>query len=573
MHDGPTTSESGTPRQVGPYVIEREIGSGGMGTVYLARRENAEERVALKVLPASLARESGFVARFQREVSALEKLKNPHVVELYDSGVDDNDLYYYAMEYIAGTTLADHVRNTGRIEWREAIDIAVQVCSALKAAHDAGVIHRDLKPSNLLITDGGQVKLTDFGVAQVFAGTRLTKTGGVIGTVEYMSPEQAKGGRVTKQSDLYSLGAVLYAMLTGRPPFTGKTTLEVIQKHQHGRFDTPRRYVPDLPIWLDDLVCQLLEKEPEKRPPDAFVLSRRLQEIVRKVELSLQQKTVSVEDRDSSAPGPTVTADAGDAPRRYEPGVGTLMRDAVREELLSQSQPGLFGRIFNNTWVLVGMLVLLIAGGVWWWNSRQLTPEERFNAGVALMQQDEGEAWLRARDEYFQPLLEADPDRWKPKIRPFLKRIERYELKRRFTSNRRLGNRQSPESEAERFLLLAVQFRQMGQLDRAEETLIALKTLTEGDPEQQPLHKLTDELLADIRAERNRQRRTSTLLSDAMSRAEKQLQAGNVAEARNIWQAVLLLYENDPQAKAVVQRVRRLLNEHPATDQPPSKDE
>ena len=299
----PTFIESGTygvssptpvgtdPARVGPYLVERKLGAGGMGTVYLARHEQTGRIVALKVLAPSLAREEGLVARFMREIDALQKLKNPHVVELFDHGVD-GEMHYYAMEYVAGETLTARLRREKRIPWREVVELSIQICVALKAAHDAGIIHRDLKPSNLLLTPDGHIKLTDFGVAQVFAGSKLTVTGGIIGTAEYMSPEQGQGRRITKRSDLYSLGAVMYVMLTGRPPFSGKTTLDVIHKHKYSQFDRPRTIVPDIPHWLDEIVCQLMEKDPEKRSADAFVVNRRLQEVIRKVEVSSGELTM-----------------------------------------------------------------------------------------------------------------------------------------------------------------------------------------------------------------------------------------------------------------------------------------
>ncbi|MEX2288499.1 MAG: serine/threonine-protein kinase, partial [Planctomycetaceae bacterium] len=288
IQDGQPTDQASAPLQperVGPYVIESKIGAGGMGTVYHGRHAETGDEAAVKVLPASLAREEGFVARFFREIEALKKLVDPHVVRLYESGVD-GETYYYAMEYIDGETLTARLRREKRIPWRETIEIAIEICAALKAAHDAGVVHRDLKPSNLLLARDGSVKLTDFGVAQIFAENRLTVTGGIIGTAEYMSPEQAQGKRATKKSDLYSLGAVMYVMLTGRPPFRGKSTLDVIQQQRYGQFDRPRRMVPEIPSWLDEIVVQLLEKDPEKRFADAYVLMRRLQEVLRKVELS-----------------------------------------------------------------------------------------------------------------------------------------------------------------------------------------------------------------------------------------------------------------------------------------------
>jgi len=551
------------PSTIGPYRIEKKIGSGGMGTVYLATHAETGQVAAVKVLPASMSREEGFVARFRREIEALRKLKNPNVVELYDDGVD-HETYYYAMEYVEGATLNDEIRTRGRINWREAIGIAVQICYALKAAHDAGVIHRDLKPSNLILGTDGPVKLMDFGVAQIFAGTRLTRTGGVIGTVEYMSPEQAKGGRVTKKSDLYSLGAVLYAMLTGRPPFLGKTSLEVVQKHQFGRFDKPILFAPDMPHWLDDLVCQLLEKDPDNRPPDAYVLSRRLQEIVKKVDLSLQDETVAIEDRQQkSALEPTVAAETR-VTAAAGPGIGTVMRDAVRRELLEDAEHGFFGRLFNNTWFLVAALLLLILGGVWWYNSRSLTPEQHFEAGVALMKEDAGDSWIKARDDHFQPLLDADPDTWKEKVDPYLQQVRLYELERRMTSGRRVGRLQRPQTEPERFLLAAVQMRELGQLDRAEQWLTALVALTDGDEAHADVHRLAAKLLADISAERNRQRSESTLLKDAFARADAHLKKGETKQARTVWRSIITLYGDNPAAKADVARARELLASTPS---------
>jgi serine/threonine protein kinase len=255
------------PRQIGRYEIEERLGQGGMGQVYLGRDPQTGERAAIKVLSAALAQEEGFLERFQREIEALRKFSHPHIVRLFEDGVD-NGAPWFAMEYVPGGTLLDLLRSERRLDWRRAYALAIETCSALKAAHDQGVVHRDLKPSNLLIDPDEHVHLTDFGVAQSYAASqRLTVTGGVIGTAEYMSPEQAAGQRATRQSDLYSLGAVMYAMVTGRTPFTGNSTVEVMHKHRYGLFDRPRAVLPDLPREVDDTICKLLEKNPDKRYP------------------------------------------------------------------------------------------------------------------------------------------------------------------------------------------------------------------------------------------------------------------------------------------------------------------
>lgn len=399
-----------TPLQVGPYLIDRKIGSGGMGNVYLGHHAQTGQVAAIKELPAALAREEGFVLRFNREIEALRKLDNPHIVKLYESGSDDKETYYYSMEYVDGETLTSKLRRERRLPWNEAIQIAIQICLGLKHAHDNGIIHRDLKPSNLMIDKNGTVKLTDFGVAQVFSASPLTVTGAVIGTAEFMPPEQVEGRRTDRRSDLYALGAVLYTMIVGHPPFSGSSAAEVMQKQRYGRFDAPRNYVPDIPMWLDDIICQLLEKEPEKRLPDAYVVSKKLQEVVKKVELkNSMSKPVSSDDDETRV----------DHPIGSERGIGaTLMRDLVKAEV-SRGEPDTpLGRLLDNTWVLVITLLLVLFGIVWFWpsgNSRGTVQVQRSEADRILQmarlrwkQGDHAEA--RRQLDALRAVIASDPE-------------------------------------------------------------------------------------------------------------------------------------------------------------------
>ncbi|MCA9117285.1 MAG: serine/threonine protein kinase, partial [Planctomycetaceae bacterium] len=531
------------PAKIGPYQIERKIGAGGMGTVYQGRHVETGELAAVKVLPASMAREEGFVARFNREIEAVQKLSNPHIVGFQESGVE-NETYWYAMEFVDGETLTARLRRDGKLGWKEAVRISLQICIALKAAHDMGIVHRDLKPSNLMLDKDGNVKLTDFGVAQVFAASRLTVTGGIIGTAEYMSPEQAQGRRATKKSDLYSLGAVMYAMLTGRPPFSGKSTVDVIQKQRFGQFDRPRMYVDDLPYWLDELVCQLLEKNPDDRLADAYVLSRRLKEIEKKVELSQSGHTLGHETSGSyDGDAPTVSAElmATHAEEGFGgPGPGTLMRDLVRAEIELASEGGRFSRLVNSTWFLVTMLLLLIAGGVWWFRTPALSPEEQFEAGQEIMARGEGPEWLKARDEYFEPLMQEDPERWRDRVAPFLERIEFYALQESVRPSP-LRRERNETDEPRRFLRLARHYRDVGDRAAATRVLESLCLLLQYHQNEQATLELARQMLAELEDPGENQETLRPFIAASLAEAERLKQAGESTAARQILRSIVSL--------------------------------
>lgn len=532
------------PTRIGPYVVLELLGSGGMGNVYLCRRADSPEVAAVKVLPPTMARLEGFRLRFSREIEALERLSNPHIVQLLDSG-EDQGTFYYAMEYVPGETLSQRLKRDRRLPWREVIDIAQQLCVALKAAHDAGVIHRDLKPSNVLLKNDGVVKLTDFGIAQLFAADKLTLTGGVVGTAEYMSPEQAQGQRATKRSDLYSLGAVLYVMLTGRPPFTGPTSVDILQKQRFGQFDLPGRYVPEIPSWLDTVVAQLLEKEPERRIPDAYVLSKRLQEVVQKVDLSRNEQSTTVD----------VTPEFDAAEKEASgPGQATLMRDLMRMEIAREQAGTAAQQVLNNTWVLLALFALLVAG-VWWGLNRRPSAEQQFAAGERLMQSEPGPEWLEARDRYFLPLLAADADAWRERVAPYLDEIAVYELERRLL-NPRSGRRRGKDlTELERQLRESRRLWVEGRWDEADERLAAIEHLAAGDPRPETVRRLAAKWREELAEEREQGANPGPTIQAALDRAS----AAAAAQAREILQSIVTLYGNDPRvAEQVAEAKRRL---------------
>ena len=263
---------------IGPYQVVRILGQGGMGTVYHGINVKNNEPVAIKVISASLAQHQRFRRRFDSEIQTLLKLKHPNIVQLIGFG-EERGLLFYSMEYVDGENLQQQLRCEKTLPWERVVDIAIEVCSALKHAHDFGIIHRDLKPANLMINTLGKVKLTDFGIAKLFGAMDSTIEGSVLGTADYMPPEQAEGKPVSVRSDLYSLGSVCYAALSGRPPHLGKNIPEILFNVRYGTYTPLASLVPGVPKELCELIEELLRREPSKRPPTGLVVGNRLQSL------------------------------------------------------------------------------------------------------------------------------------------------------------------------------------------------------------------------------------------------------------------------------------------------------
>jgi serine/threonine-protein kinase len=411
--------------RLGSWIIEAEIGRGGMGAVYRARRFKGEgpATAAIKVLAAELAIEPGFQQRFQREIDILRQLDHPGIVRFYESG-QTGPRFWYAMELVDGPSFESLRDERGRVSWPEVLELALQIAPALKHAHDRGVIHRDLKPGNVLRAPSaddpegpGVIKLTDFGIASLFASPHLTVTGGIIGTPEYLSPEQAAGKSATKRSDLYSLGIVLYALVTGSTPFTGEP-LDLLHKHRYAQFDRPGRIVSELPHGFDEIICQLLEKDPDKRIPDAGVLFRRLDSLRRK--LIRQAQHSSGEATGLPAQRDTPGGDIGPA---------TLASQVVRQHLEDQKRGGPVSQVFNHPIILASLFGLCLGILVWtFWPMSEATLYAR---GEALMQSDDPDDWERAWEQYFAPLQERFPDHaHKEEVAAFKERVDAHRAER-----------------------------------------------------------------------------------------------------------------------------------------------
>ncbi len=250
------------------YQIIKTLGEGGMANVYLAHDTYLDRNVAVKVLRGDLANDEKFVRRFQREALSATSLSHPNIVEIYDVGEDDGQ-YYIVMEYVDGKTLKQVLKQRGHLSVTEVIDIMLQVTDGMAHAHDAYIIHRDIKPQNIMILSNGMIKITDFGVAIALNSTQLTQTNSVMGTVHYIPPEQANGKGSTIRSDIYSMGIMMYELLTGFLPYKGDNAVEIALKHLREPLPSVRKFDPTIPQSIENVIIKATAKNPKNRYKDA----------------------------------------------------------------------------------------------------------------------------------------------------------------------------------------------------------------------------------------------------------------------------------------------------------------
>ena len=250
------------------YQIIKTLGEGGMANVYLAHDTILDRNVAVKVLRGDLANDEKFVRRFQREALSASSLSHPNIVEMYDVGEDDGQ-YYIVMEYVDGKTLKQVLKSRGKLSITEVVDIMLQLTDGMAHAHDAYIIHRDIKPQNIMILSNGMIKITDFGVAASLNSTQLTQTNSVMGTVHYLPPEQAQGKGSTIKSDIYSMGIMMYELLTGLVPYKGDNAVEIALKHLKEPLPSVRKANPAIPQSIENIIIKATAKNPRNRYTDA----------------------------------------------------------------------------------------------------------------------------------------------------------------------------------------------------------------------------------------------------------------------------------------------------------------
>lgn len=506
------------PRSIGPFVIEKQLGAGGMGVVYLAVYQKTKQKVALKVLAPDLTTDKGLLARFEREIEILKKLRHPNVVRYYGGGKHENQRYY-AMEIVTGGSLEDMLKKRGKLSWEDTITFSRQVCEALHFAHEAGVVHRDLKPANLLLSKSGKVKLTDFGIARDSNRTALTAAGKTVGTFAYMAPEQITGkASITRKTDLYALGCVMFELLTGQTPFSAETAPETLFKHLEEDPPRVRELVMECPVWLEQLIDQLLSKEPEDRPYDALAVQVALDDVIQKV---AERATIS-----------NITS----ANKTTE---GKKKRKRKKKKREAGTP------FYEKTWFLATCLVLVISFVTWMmWplsESQLMAKAEKKLTDVEELYEKKEVVRL-----YLQPLVDKYPKgEHVDKAKQLIDEIEMEEAENDIEG--RVRRNREPKSEAERLYREAMRFEEFGDRLTTLEKLRGLVTLREDDQDSRPVVNLARREIVRLEKQSEQSSDRAVFLNEQLAEADRLYDAGQVPAAKRKWESLIALYAGNPE--------------------------
>ena len=437
-----------TQRMIGPFEVGDRIGVGGMGIVYRATYTKNGAQVALKILSPELSETESLQRRFEREVSILKKLQHPHIVRYYGGGKFGTQRFY-AMELVLGGSVEDLLKKQKKLPWEEALDITMQVAKALEHAHEAGVIHRDLKPANLLRTKDGTIKLTDFGIARDTTATALTAAGKTVGTYAYMAPEQIRGKPpVDKKTDLYALGCVLFEMISGETPFQSENQGEMLMMHLQEEPTRISSLVPECPMFVEELIFHLLEKDPQERPFDALDVQTKIDNVRRKI---TEQKSMAAEALEA-ATASTVIASAKDLDE-LKAALGKTKKKKKKKDT---------SQFYERTWFL-GLCLSLVVAGIGWtlWNAWWPSEDALLARAEQLMKSEFTLDHVRARDGQLKPLLERFPNgKHTDRAQTLIVDVDKEETLNKMRARVKL--RQPPLNEAELQYLNAEQFLKFG---------------------------------------------------------------------------------------------------------------
>ncbi|WP_138493106.1 Stk1 family PASTA domain-containing Ser/Thr kinase [Paenibacillus pinistramenti] len=376
----------------GRYQILERIGGGGMALVYKAQDLLLNRHVAVKVLRQQFVNDEEFIRRFRREAQSAASLSHPNVVSIYDVG-EEGDVHYIVMEYVEGQNLNEIIKERAPLQVDEAVRIAAQICDALDHAHHNQIIHRDIKPHNILIGRNGRVKVTDFGIARAVTSATITQTGSVVGSVHYFSPEHAKGVTAGEKSDLYSLGIVLYQMLTGKLPFLGESPISVALKHLQEDFEEPRRVNPMIPQSVENIIFKSMRKNPGERYSSAKEMLLDLETCLLPERRTEPKLEFGLEDEESTRIIPAIkpqqmAAVPGRRSRDYESAPASAEPSKDKEPVAKKPSRKPF------IWAAIVLAIILILGGMAWYFKSQLEVPDVKVPNLIGLTQDEAKVKL-----------------------------------------------------------------------------------------------------------------------------------------------------------------------------------
>ena len=605
------------PERLGPYLIVRALGRGGMGVVFEGRDEESGERAAVKMLPARLGQDADFRSRFEAEIETLRRLRHRNIVRLLGFG-HQGDQLFFAMELVEGQSMEQLIKAGRRFDWPSVLRFSKELAQALKHAHDRGIIHRDIKPANILVSADGVSKLSDFGIARLFGISKLTSPGSVIGTVDYMAPEQAEGLPIDPRADLYSLGAVMYACLARRPPFQAASLPQMLRKHREETVIPVKRLAPEVPPAMAQVIDRLLAKSPDDRYPNALVLYRRLQEVEDTVEItppvsddpkesdfklgpaskplnlprtrSFGKDIPSGATRESvpaseSAPdpsatgemeGPDVTQVSADVPaltevppkEKTEAGVGggptrfTLVGEDELDrfeavETAEESNP----LISIQTWILAASL--LAVGAIVWYTLQPRSADSLFDQVQSVTEDGSTDSLLDAAREIEEFLTNYPNDSRAKLLRSYAGEIELRRLAKkleRMAKGMSSSKTHLPIEHDTVEALHALDTSPEAGLEKFK-AIVALygtrKDKTGPNAQYVELAKRKVEQIEGMLAERAPSRLE---LIRTQLNAAKELGKTEPKEARRVYEAVITLYGDKPWASEVVEEAKKLLD-------------
>jgi hypothetical protein len=518
--------------RVGNWYVEAEIGKGPLGLVYRARGfDDPEQLAAVKVFTD--IRDPAVFERMRTDLLPLQRLEHANIAKTYDHGTHAG-LAFIATELVSGTDCARLLEN-GRRPWREVLSIAVQAARAIKHAHNRNVLHRDLKPAHFMLTSDGTLKILGFGLAKVFPPPHSHTP--AIGSAAYIPPETASGKPLTRRSDLYSLGGVLYTLVTGRPPFAANSVVELMHKQCYTLPERPAMLVPDIPPEFDDFICTLLDKNPPRRPANAVAVIEELERLRGKLERKGEKLDWPQKITPDTAETPALPVALGGLPDGTEPD--------------PQPRP-----LLRRPLVVIPLFLIAVTALVLPFLRPSHSADELYASAQPLLNSENPDDWDTAFEKYLDPLAQKYPDQYKEEIAAARMRIhDRRELRRAISE----GSKVDLRTDAQRGYLLGLRLAQAGDTGAARQTWTAVTTAFGPIESERRWVELSRVGLEAIDRPGNSAPHgplDRAPVTRAIEHAKALAAAGKQAEAKTVFDALLTLTDRDPALRKMIEEAR-----------------